>query len=351
MIATRNGRALFAHAIVPQKPTTPSRFVVEARRSVQHLHGDDPLMSEVTDKVIRLAHAPINILINGETGTGKEYLARAIHELRRVPGKFVAINCAAVPETLIESELFGYEAGAFTGAQTKGKKGLIEQADGGTLFLDEIGDMPLMLQARLLRVLAEKEVLRVGAVKPVAVNVRVLAATHQDLAKLVKAGAFREDLYYRLNGAVLRLPALRERKDFDWLVDRLLNADLGRSGQLIRIAKPARVALRAYQWPGNIRQLANALEFAKALCSAGVIEIADLPDYVRPDSSFGTRSEEPQALGPHAFLEHCAGEAALEALLFEHKWNVSKVARQLGTARTTIYRRMNKAGLLPPNRR
>ena len=192
-----------------------------------------------------------------------------------------------MPETLIESELFGYEAGAFTGAQAKGKKGLIEQADGGTLFLDEIGDMPLVLQARLLRVLAEKEVLRVGAVKPVAVNVRVLAATHQDLARLVKAGAFREDLYYRLNGAVLRLPALRDRKDFDWIVDRLLNADLGRSGQLIRISKPARTVLRAFQWPGNIRQLANALEFAKALCSAGIIEIADLPDYMRRNSGSG----------------------------------------------------------------
>ena len=273
-----------------------------------------------------------------------------------MPGEFVAINCAAVPETLIESELFGYEAGAFTGAQTKGKKGLIEQADGGTLFLDEIGDMPLMLQARLLRVLAEKEVLRVGAVKPVAVNVCVLAATHQDLAKLVKAGAFREDLYYRLNGAVLRLPALRERKDFDWLVDRLLNADLGRSGQLIRISQTgARRALRAYEWPGNIRQLANALEFAKALCSAGVIEIADLPDYVRPmipDS--GPRSEE-LASGRRACL---LGERQLRGRSGASKLCSSsisgmcpKVARRLGTARTTIYRRMNKAGLLPPNRR
>ncbi len=165
--------------------------------------------------------------------------------------------------------------------------------------------------------------------------------------------AFREDLYYRLNGAVLRLPALRDRKDFDWIVERLLNADLGRSGQLIRISKAAHRALRAYPWPGNIRQLANALEFAKALCSAGVIEIADLPDYARQDSDSGASPGTSQTASPHPSFEndHSGDEAALEALLSEHKWNVSEVARRLGTARTTIYRRMNRTGLMPPNRR
>ena len=357
MIATKHGKALFAHSIIPQKPATPSRFTVQAQKTLQHLHGDDQAMAELALKAARLAHVPISILINGETGTGKEYLARAIHDLRRVPGKFVAINCAAVPETLIESELFGYEAGSFTGAQTKGKKGLIEQADGGTLFLDEIGDMPLVLQARLLRVLAEKEVLRVGGVKPVPVNIRVLAATHQDLARLVKAGRFREDLYYRLNGAILHLPALRERKDFDWLVDKLLNSDLGRSGQLVRTSRQARAALRAYDWPGNIRQLSNALEFAKAFCSAGVIEIADLPDNIKQSGELArsaVASPRPASIvddGQPREQEFDGDDRELEALLSEQSWNVSEVARLLGVARTTIHRRMNRAGLLPPNRR
>ena len=245
VIRTKGGKALFAHSIAPQKPVALSRLPIQAHEPLRHLHGGDPMMKELAEKAARLAHAPISVLLNGETGAGKEFLARAIHELRRVPGKFVAINCAAVPETLIESELFGYEPGFFTGAQAKGKKGLIEQAEGGTLFLDEIGDMPLGLQARLLRVLAEKEVLRIGALKPVNVNIRVLAATHQDLADLARKGKFREDLYYRLSGAVLRLPALRERRDFDWLLDKLLKADLGGSGQLIRIDPQARAVLRS----------------------------------------------------------------------------------------------------------
>src|SRR5208337_1536492 len=258
VIRTKRGKALFAHSIAPQKPVAPSRFSTQAHEPLRPLHGGDPAMKELTEKAVRLAHAPISVLLYGETGAGKEFLARAIHEHRRAPGKFVAINCAAVPETLIESELFGYEPGSFTGAQAKGKKGLIEQADGGTLFLDEIGDMPLGLQARLLRVLAEKEVLRIGALKAVSVKIRVLAATHQDLADLARKGKFREDLYYRLSGAVLRLPTLRERRDFDWLLDKLLNGDLGGSAELIQIDPQARAVLRSYQWPGNLRQLSNA---------------------------------------------------------------------------------------------
>jgi transcriptional regulator of acetoin/glycerol metabolism len=348
VIRTRGSKALFAHSIAPQKPVAPSRLSTQAHEPLRHLHGGDPTMKELTEKAARLAHAPISILLNGETGTGKEFLARAIHELRRAPGKFVAINCAAVPETLIESELFGYEPGSFTGAQAKGKKGLIEQADGGTLFLDEIGDMPLGLQARLLRVLAEKEVLRVGALKPVSVNIRVLAATHQDLADLARKGKFREDLYYRLSGAVLRLPALRERQDFDWLLDRLLNADLGGSGQLVRIDPQARAVLRSYQWPGNIRQLLNALEFAKAFCSGGIIGDAALPDYVR--QNIGSTLPDP-ARGGRISSEGDHDGAELERLLGERGWNVSEVARELRVARTTIHRRMKKAGFVPPNRR
>ncbi len=347
VIRTKSGKALFAHSIAPQRPVAASRFSIQAPEPLRRLHGGDPAMKELAEKAARLANAPISILLNGETGVGKEFLARAIHELRRAPGKFVAINCAAVPETLIESELFGYEPGSFTGAQAKGKKGLIEQADGGTLFLDEIGDMPLGLQARLLRVLAEKEVLRIGALKAVSVNIRVLAATHQDLADLARKGKFREDLYYRLSGAVLRLPTLRERRDFDWLLDKLLNGDLGGSAELIQIDPQARAVLRSYQWPGNLRQLSNALEFAKAFCSGGIIGVADLPDYVR-EKIGSTPTDQPSG---RTSSKGDDDATELERLLGQHGWNVSEVARALNVARTTVHRRMNKAGLVPPNRR
>jgi sigma-54 dependent transcriptional regulator, acetoin dehydrogenase operon transcriptional activator AcoR len=343
IIETRKGGLLFAHSIAPQRPLGMPRNPTRVHRRLRPLHGGDPLMADIVAKLERLAHAPISILLTGETGTGKEYLARAIHDFRRMHGKFVAINCAAIPETLIESELFGYEAGSFTGAQTKGKKGFIEQADGGTLFLDEIGDMPFVLQARLLRILAEHEVLRVGALKPVPVNIRVIAATHQDLAALVRAGKFREDLFYRLTGAVLELPQLHKRGDFDWLLDKLLGA--GADGdQPVQISTAARQALKSYSWPGNIRQLQNAVEFAKAICATGVIEVADLPELVcrtrilaDPLPSMSSiRGETGPAVGT---------DAELVALLQEHGWNISRAARVLGVARTTLYRRINNAGL------
>lgn len=343
-VGTRDGKIFFANAIEPLAPPRMRRSTSRLPNPLAKLHGGDPQMMEVAQKAARLAHAPISILLTGETGTGKEFLAHAIHELRS-SGKFVAINCAAIPEALIESELFGYEAGSFTGAQAKGKQGLVEQADGGTLFLDEIGDMPLGLQARLLRVLSEREVLRLGAVKPVKVNIRVLAATHRDLASEVKEGKFREDLFYRLNGAVLNLPPLRAREDFDWLVSTLLNVDLGRSGQLLRISPDARAMLRSYEWPGNIRELVNVLEFAKAFAAAGQIEVSDLPDNVRLDLMEVVKPIRPDGKPADA------DDDELVTLLAEHQWNISRVAKMLNVDRSTIHRRMNRIGLIPPNRR
>ena len=337
-IVLKDGTRLFVHAILPlSAPARPARAKTPPS-SGPAVHGGDARMAAIVDKAERLANVNVSLLITGETGTGKEYVAHAIHAMGRAKAPFVAVNCAALPETLIESELFGYEAGAFTGARTRGKPGLIEAAGGGTLFLDEIGDMPLALQARLLRVLAEKEVLRLGATKPVPVDIRVMAATHADLAVLTRQGKFREDLYYRLNGAVLTMPPLREREDFDWLAARVLNKHANRGGQLYRISPRAMAALRKHDWPGNVRELEQALEVAKAFATLGVVEPSDLPDSV-----LAARIEQP--------VPKAGQGASLEAELAAHDWNVSAAARALGVDRTTVHRRMRKAGIVPPNRR
>ena len=337
-ILLRDGTRLFAHAILPPLAPARSARAKSLRPSGPDLHGGDTRMAAIVDKSERLANVNVSLLITGETGTGKEYVARTIHAMGRAKAPFVAVNCAALPETLVESELFGYESGAFTGALSRGKRGLIEAADGGTLFLDEIGDMPLALQARLLRVLAEKEVLRLGGTKPVPVNIRVMAATHVDLAGLTRQGKFREDLYYRLNGAVLTIPPLREREDFDWLATRLLNKNANSGGQLCRISPRAMAALRRHDWPGNARELQQALEFAKAFATLGVVEPSDLPDSV-----FSARVARPAQDGKQ--------ETSLDAELAAHDWNVSATARSLGVDRTTVHRRMRRAGIVPPNRR
>jgi transcriptional regulator with PAS, ATPase and Fis domain len=221
--------------------------------ALARLRTGAPQIEAVLDKIHRVLDRDIPILILGETGTGKEMLARAIHaDSARCRQPFVAVNCASIPETLIEAELFGYDEGAFTGARRKGAPGRILQANGGTLFLDEIGDMPLALQARLLRVLSEREVLPVGATRPVPVNIRVIAATHAPLEQLVLAGRFRDDLYYRLTGAHIELPPLRERSDLGAMITRLLGA---------RSLTPAALQrLLAHRWPGNLRELRNAVD-------------------------------------------------------------------------------------------
>jgi transcriptional regulator with PAS, ATPase and Fis domain len=202
------------------------------------------------DQSKRLLNRKLNILIHGETGTGKEVIAKALHRSSvRANKPFVAVNCGAIPESLIESELFGYTAGAFTGGRTKGMKGLILQSDGGTLFLDEIGDMPLHLQTRLLRVLSEKEVLPLGADKPVPVDLTVIAASHRDLRNLIGAGSFREDLYYRLCGATLHLPALRDRADKRYLIEKVLAEESELLGMDAQLSLDAMHAMLCFAWP------------------------------------------------------------------------------------------------------
>jgi transcriptional regulator of acetoin/glycerol metabolism len=333
------GRQLLFLSAVPPPP----RPVAAAQREREHavpaplaaLCAGDALLQRQVQRVARLVNTPISLLITGETGSGKEFFAKAVHhssERRTRP--FVAVNCAAIPEHLIESELFGHLPGSFSGASPRGKRGLIQEADGGTLFLDEIGDMPLGLQARLLRVLSEREVLPVGATRPVPVNIRVIAATHAPLEQRVLTGRFRDDLYYRLKGAHFELPPLRERSDLGALMTRMLG---GRS-----LEPAARHRLMTHRWPGNLRELRNVLDYAGSMCSDGAIGLDDLPDL--PTG---------QRLSPVAQRQGATGDNGPQALrqaLQEAHWNVSEVTRQMGLSRMTLYRRMKRADIVPPNR-
>ena len=337
ILRCHDGGALFVHAIEPQirrrNPPLPAR-PAGLPGALRDLGGEDPAIAALKARAAKLAPRPVPLLIQGETGTGKEFLARALHDASGFRGRFIAVNCAAIPETLIESELFGHVAGAFTGAAAKGRRGLIEEADGGTLFLDEIGDMPLTLQARLLRVLAEREVMPVGANRARPVNVRILSASHHDLAGLVAEGRFRKDLYYRLNAATLTLPPLRNRADLGWLIERLLERQARAHGlRGLRLGAAARAALEGHDWPGNVRELDNVLSVAAILCEGSEILPADLPETMAPASEGGEPDE----------------AAGLERLLAECGWNVSEAARRLGVDRSTVHRRMRRLGLSTHN--
>jgi transcriptional regulator with PAS, ATPase and Fis domain len=271
-----------------------------------------------------------SILIGGETGTGKEVLARAVHAASRRSGAFVAVNCGALSATLVESELFGYRKGAFSGA-TEDRTGLVRAADGGTLFLDEIGDLPLATQATLLRVLQEREVMPVGATRPIAIDLRVVAASHRDLEAEVIAGRFREDLYARLAGFVLELPALRERReDFGLLVAAVLT----RAGADVTLAPEAGRALLAYGWPRNVRELDQALGAALALASDGVIELEHLPAAVRTAKADVSLESAPDDRN-----------AVLRAALAKHGGNIAAVGRELGVARMQVHRWIARYGI------
>ncbi len=341
--------------VAPRTPVAASRAAGSEpeRRSLPAplaaLSGGDARLDRQIERAARLVNSPVSLLVTGETGSGKEYFAKALHAASaRHARPFVAVNCAAIPEGLIESELFGHLPGAFTGAGPRAKRGLIQAAHGGTLFLDEIGDMPRSLQARLLRVLAEREVLPIGASQPVAVDIRVIAATHCPLETLVREGRFRDDLYYRLNGAHFQLPPLRERSDLDVVIDRLLDG--------MALHAQARALLRAHRWPGNLRELANALAYARSVCSGGLIHCADLPDALLAGAATLALPMPPSGRGRppgHAPVEGAVddeAEALRQALRSVH-WNVSALARQWGCARMTLYRRMARLGVQSPNAR
>lgn len=316
---------------------------VTARRlsGLRYLRTGDPQLEVVIAKVSKVLGRDIPILIMGETGTGKELLAQAIHsDTPRATGPFIAVNCASIPETLIESELFGYEDGAFTGARKKGAIGKILQANGGTLFLDEIGDMPLGLQARLLRVLQERMVTPLGSSKSLPVNIDLICATNHNLRERMAKGLFREDLYYRLNGLVVKLPPLRERTDLETVVKKILVTEA--PGTRYAVAPELLSLFHRHQWPGNFRQLTNLLRTAIVMAGEELqISLQHMPDDFLDDidaapiaghtvTATGISLEE---------MEHSAIVDALAA----HGGNVSATARALGVSRNTIYRKLPHA--------
>jgi transcriptional regulator of acetoin/glycerol metabolism len=285
------------------------------------------------------------VLLRGETGTGKEVFAHAVHSgSPRASGPFIAINCASLPENLIESELFGYRAGAFTGAERRGRRGKIALADGGTLFLDEIGDMPLALQARLLRVLDERVVTPLGADDAQPVDFQLLSASHCHLGGLVAEGRFREDLYYRLAGIELMLPALRERSDRAELIRSVL-ADEGAPDAALSPA--VWDLLMRHPWPGNVRQLRHVLRSAVALADGGLMTPEHLPSLVLAAPAGAAHDDHhhlPAAADTAVVLAPALAQERQDLLdlLETLRWNVSQVAKDLGVSRNTLYRRMHK---------
>ncbi len=338
-----------AVAVTPPAPAARVRTPDPDAITFATLDTGDARMAAVLERVAKIRGRDLPLLILGQTGTGKEWLARALHQASpRADGPFVAVNCAALPDSLIEAELFGYEDGAFTGARKRGSPGKIVQADGGTLFLDEIGDMPLAQQVRLMRVLQERAVMPLGGARAVPVDVRVVCATHRDLRAMIAEGTFREDLFYRINGLAVTLPALAARTDLPSLVERIL-ARLARSEPMPRrIAADVLDAFMRHRWPGNLRQMTNVLRTAGMLAEdEDEITLTHLPDDFWldcDDAPAAPSSAAPAAsAGSHegTTLQHHQA-AVIDAVLARHGGNVSAAARELGLARNTVYRHLRR---------
>lgn len=321
----------------------------------------DPTMRHMLAFAERVAGSDATVLITGETGTGKEMLAQSIHNASpRRDGPFIGVNCGAIPKELMASELFGYEGGAFTGAKPGGKKGWVTLADGGTLFLDEIGDLSLEAQVYLLRLLEEREVYPVGATRPVAVNVRIIAATHKNLQDEVRRGRFREDLYYRLKVVHLKVPPLRKRpSDIPLLVDHFLRTSR-HGGPGTTISKDALDLLMHYPWPGNVRQLKHGVEQALLASVNGAITVEHLPEEIRGFSSAGrrgpTEASKPDLLPGHPYTirrpaRRPIDKETLIGAIEAADGNISQAARALHVSRMTVYRKLKEYGIqLEPDR-
>lgn len=325
------------------------------------LHFGDPSMAVNVETAKRVLERNVPILLLGETGTGKEMFARAAHlSSRRAARPFVAINCASIPETLIESELFGYRSGAFTGASKDGQRGKLLQANGGTLFLDEIGDMPVTLQARLLRVLEEREVVPLGGDTPVKLDIHLISATHCNLQQKIGQGAFREDLYYRLQGVTITLPPLRERGDRRSLIRHLVDDESDEISP-VKLDDRLLALLDRQCWPGNVRQLRHLLRTMIALRETDCLTVHDLPPEYRNALLGNAMRPSPDAVARqdadlgepgtrHLNPLESAERRALMQELERRDWNLSSVARALGIARNTLYRKLERLAIKPADK-
>jgi PAS domain S-box-containing protein len=326
------------------------RKALDARYSFQDIVGRSAAMRELFELLPIVASHETTVLIEGESGTGKELVARALHDLsHRGRRRFVAVNCAALPETLLESELFGYKAGAFTDAR-RDKPGRVAAAEGGTLFLDEIADVPLSMQAKLLRVLQEREFEPLGGSTPIKANVRFVTATHRDLEAMVKQGTFREDLYFRINVFRIAIPPLRDRReDIPLLADHLLAkvARLNRK-DLVGFSDEAMRILLEHDYPGNVRELENAIEHAAVLCRSALIQARDLPPHLRSRATSERAPGQRTARGTTTGLRDLELLSIVDSLRRNHG-NRTVAARALGIDPSTLYRRLKAAGVpLPP---
>lgn len=348
------GRQLFLMAF-HQSHTSFSVANAPDEPHIEQLVGECRVMRQLKRLISRIAPSPSSVMVVGESGTGKEVVARAIHKLSGRRNKpFIAINCAAIPEQLLESELFGYVKGAFTGASANGKTGLIQAANTGTLFLDEIGDMPLMLQAKLLRAIEAREILPIGASSPIQVDIRIISATNQNLAQFIAEGKFREDLFYRLNVIPITLPPLRERQeDIELLVHYFLHLHTRRLGSVYPgIAPDVVEILRKHRWPGNLRELSNLMEYLVNVVPSGeVIDSTLLPPNLLNNGTT-EQSDVTEVSEAHLALDD-AGGTALEEMekqmireaLSRHN-SKKQVADELGISIATLYRKIKKYELL-----
>ena len=346
-------QAVIEKAVEHRRVARENRKLKSATRGGAHtIVASSPAMNEVLRKVDRIAGSDATVLVRGESGTGKELIARALHDRSDRSGKsFVTVNCAAIPSDLLESTLFGHEKGAFTGA-TSASEGKFSAADGGTLFLDEIGEMPLALQSKLLRVLQQGEIDVVGSATPITVDVRILAATHQNIEQLVEAGEFREDLYYRLNVVPLEIPPLRERPEDIPVLTRFFLRQFAPQ-ENISVSEDVDALLVAHDWPGNVRQLQNTVERMVLLRDSDVIEASDVPETVRqPGIDASGDATHPKAGLPFALPDdeldlRALEKRVIEAALEKHDGNQSATARYLKIPRHVLLYRLEKFDIDP----
>jgi DNA-binding NtrC family response regulator len=326
-----------------------SKAVSQMKAVEEEIVGASMAMERVKKMIVKVAGSSSTVLIRGESGTGKERIARAIHKASPRSGeRFQAVNCAAINENLLESELFGHEKGSFTGAVSE-KKGLFEIADKGTLFLDEIGEINVSMQAKLLRALQEKEIMRVGSTKPIKVDVRVLAATNRDLEAMVKDNRFREDLYYRLNVIPISIPPLRQRRDdIQMLMDYFLSKHSANAARPIKFTPEAKKLIMEYSWPGNVRQLESAIERALLLAEGDEITTEDLPVEIRsasqPEGTGGFK------LPPEGISFEELEQSLIIQAMEQTGWNITRAAKLLGLSFRTMQYRLDKFGIKRPSR-